>query len=322
MSEGYNYESTSYRPTHNFTRARRAAVDHSRRSYAKAKERKVEDYDLLPETLLTRAKFAVMLVCDQTGSMLTWPATFRSKAPYVSHEIRTEYLDPDSDISVMAFGDARNHERFPVQAREFTRGEAALTEKLKELVYVKQGGGSAHETSELVALYICRNVRTPNVVMKPLVIFITDEMPYDSVTPKMAKKAARVKIDQTILTNAIFSELRRKCEVYVILKTYQQANKRQEIFNRWAELVGEDHIAVMPDAPRIEERCVDVTFGILGHYSNKVAYFRSEIEERQTPQQVAVVYEALRPIIGPKETSGKSRMHDMDEEGQDAGRLD
>ena len=41
---------------------------------------------------------------------------------------------------------------------------------------------------------------------------------------------------------------------------------------------------------------VDVIFGILAKETGKVEYFRKELEERQSPEQVKTVYTSLKTV--------------------------
>ena len=57
-------------------------------------------------------------------------------------------------------------------------------------------------------------------------------------------------------------------------------------------LVDEEHIAYLPEP----ERVVDVIFGILAKETDRVAYFREELEGRQRDDQVKTVYKSLASI--------------------------
>lgn len=317
MSESNDYADSNWQPDHNFQQARATYTAAAQRSYAEAERRGTTDWDILPESITTPAEFAMLLAYDVTRSMSTWPVTVRAKALYMDHELRTMYLSEDTDVSFCAFGDAHNNERYPLQVRPFVRGMREHELKLGELVHTDLGGGNIHESSELAALYFARNVHVPNQRRKPIVIFITDEMPFDEISVAMARDSARVTLDKPIKTKAVFEELMRKCSVYVILKPYGEPYYQAEITKTWEDLVGKDRIAMLPD----EQRSVDVIFGILGHYSDKVTAFKTEIESRQTPDQVRVVYAALQNIFANSVSDGRSIMHGMDDEGDDVGSL-
>ncbi|MDO8624698.1 MAG: hypothetical protein Q7R47_01340 [Candidatus Diapherotrites archaeon] len=319
MGEGSDYSGSSWTPSYDYHTARDTYTRDASRSYAEAERRGTEDYDLLPESITSQAEHAFLAVLDMTASVSTWPITYRAKALYMDHELRTMYLSEDTDAAFIAFGDARNPttERFPLQVRPFARGKNELALRLGELVHTNGGGGTAHETSELAALYIARNVHVPNQRRKPIVVFITDEMPYAEISIALARDKARVKLDKAISTKAVFEELNRKFSVYVTLKPYANSNMQPEITKTWENLVGRDRIAHLAD----EERVVDVTFGMLAHYSGKIEAFKAEIETRQTRDQVRVVYAALQNIFKKPVSDGWSIMPGMGDEGEDVGEL-
>lgn len=317
MSEGGDYVETNWQPTYDYPTARAKATDDAGRSYAEAVRRQTQDWDLVPESITSKAENALIVVLDMTGSMQTWPITFRAKALYLDHEMRETYLSEDTDVSFCAFGDARWNERFPLQIRPFARGQKEHEIKIAELVHTNGGGGGGHETSELAALYIARNVHTPNTLRKPIVILNTDEMPYNEISVVDARDRARVKLEHAITTKAVFEELTRKFSVYLIQKPYGDSSDQAEITQTWERLIGKDRIALLPD----ETRAVDVTFGILAHYSGKIEEFKKELSDRQNPEQVCVVMAALHNIFENTVSDGRSIMHGMDDGGEDVGSL-
>lgn len=316
MSESSDYTDSNWQADYSYPAARATYTQDAHRSYAEAERKGTKDWDLLPESITTAAEHALLLVVDMTGSMSQWPITVRAKALYLDHELRTEYLSGDTDVAFCAFGDAMHNERYPLQVREFARGKAEHEVKLGELVHTNGGGGGGHETSELAALYIARNVHVPNQRRKPIVIFNTDEAPYDEVTVARARDIARVKIDKKMTTKEVFEELTRKFSVYLIQKPYGGSDQTW-ITKTWEELIGADRIALLPD----EHRIVDVIFGILGHYTGKIDAFKRELESRQTPEQVRIVLAALKPIFDNAVSDGRSITHGLDDEGDDVGSL-
>lgn len=312
MSEAGDY-SPGVWSGHDFDSARRSYRSYANTSYSKAVNSGVTAKDLVPESLSTESENPVVIITDQTGSMGEWPATMFSKLPYLEHEAKTEYMGKDVEISWGAIGDAHNGEQYPLQARPFTKG-TALAEKLKELVIEGQGGGSTQESYELAALYYARNVKMPNAI-RPLLIFIGDESPYDHVDPSQAKSLAHVDLNQKIRTSQVFEELQQKFVVYFAEKPYGSerltdgplTGTTKRVHEDWAALVGEDHIALLADPGRV----VDVIFGIMARESGKVGYFRKELADRQTAEQVKTVMTSLRTIHAlPKDGHSKRLLGD------------
>ncbi len=316
MSEGGDYETVHYDPTHDFSASRREYAVHSGRSYEKAVDQGVSVDDLLPKSMTSHSTNPLIICYDESASMIGWPGTFYSKFPYLVHEATMEYLGQDTEISFAAHGDAPNRERYPVQARPFAKRDEVKT-RLKELVHEGDGGGTKHESSELVALYYLRNVKTPDAVRKPIYIFITDEMSYERVSPDMAA-VAKVKLDETLATSEIFRELNERFAVYLILKPYYNSEDGQDSDSRrirefWLQYIDADHIAPLADPNRV----VDVVFGILAKETDRVDYFNKEITERQTPEQVAIVKAALGDIHARRPRAKRSPKNDADAETEE-----
>lgn len=300
---------------HDFDSARKKFDNHVGRSYTDATVAKKVNKDLIPKTLETNSKSPLVIVCDVTGSMGDWPATMFSKLPYLELEGQ-EYLGKDMQISWAAVGDAYS-DQYPLQGRPFTSG-TDLKKRMEELVIEGGGGGQGHETYELAALYYARNVKMPNAI-QPIIIFIGDERPYDQVDPDHALNYAYVRLNKRMTTKEIFAELQTKYAVYVIVKPFQVGGQddnsdNKDIYNAWRKLLDIEHIAVLPDPQRV----VDVIFGILAKETDRVDYFREEIEGRQKPAQINAAYKALTTIhklddgskkSQPKLRSGRSVMH-------------
>jgi len=284
MSEAGDY-SPGVWSGHDFDDARKSYKSYAATSYSKAVSKGVTGEDLVPKSLSTKSTNPLVIVTDETGSMGEWPTTMFSKLPYLEHEAKTEYLGEDV-------------EQYPLQARPFAKG-TDLAEKLKELVIEGSGGGTTQESYELAALYYARNVKMPNAI-KPLLIFIGDESPYDHVDSDQAESIARVNLTQRVKTSQVFKELQEKFSVYFVQKPYGSerltdgplTSTTKRVHEDWAALVGEDHIALLNDPGRV----VDVIFGIMAREAGKIKYFKKELEDRQKPDQVKAVYTSLRTI--------------------------
>jgi hypothetical protein len=304
MSEGGDYSPGAW-SGHDFRDARQHYDRTAGRSYEQAQATGKSQRDLCPATISTQSSFPLVIVCDQTGSMNDWPGTIFSKLPYLDHELRTEYGADDAEISFSAVGDAANREDYPLQARPFSKG-TGMKERLAELVHEGKGGGSTQETYELAALYYARNCAMPKAIRKPIIIFIGDESCYAVVPPDLAKTHAHVALEERMLTSDVFKELKRKFAVYFVQKPYgnetsDDAPTTRRVRADWAALIGEDHIAPLPEAGRV----VDAIFGILAQEAGRVDYFYEELAGRQTPAQVATVAKALSTIHHPPDAGGK-----------------
>ena len=292
MSESSDYDQGDYKGV-DFSDARKEFATSAGRSYSEAVNSGKTVKDLIPQNLSTESSSPLVIVCDVTGSMGEWPTTIFSKLGYLNNEGKT-YLGNDMEISFAAIGDAYS-DKYALQGRPFAKG-TDLAIRLKELVIEGGGGPDIYETYELAALYYARNVATPKAIRKPVIIFIGDENPYDSISASHAKNLAYVDLQGKSLSLAeVFNELKAKYSVFMIRKPYgsNRTNEMSSIDSRvhkkWAELLGEDNVKILPDAGRV----VDVIFGILAEVTNKNSEFREDMEKRQTEAQRNTVYKSL-----------------------------
>ena len=320
MSESGDYSPGPWKG-HDFKSARATYDAYVGRSYGDAVRAGKATKDLIPDSIATDSTAPVIIVIDQTGSMGDWPATIFSKLPYLENEGK-EYLGDDFEICFMAIGDAYcSNEKYPLQVRPFAKG-LVLKDRLKELVIEGGGGGQTSETYELAGLYALRNVNIPKAI-KPLLIFIGDESAYDQIPTDLAKNLVGVDLEKTMPTSALFEKLKQKYSVYLIRKPYSASSAvntlsedDRKITAKWEKLVGEDHIAQLPQA----ERVVDVLFGIFAKETGRVSYFEEELEDRQLKddggaKKVDMVYKSLKTIHkltggtpSPSKHTGKSVM--------------
>jgi hypothetical protein len=299
MSESGDYTPGAW-AGHDFASARKSYDAYAGRSYSAAVSTGKSSKDLIPDSVSTESTSPLVIVVDETGSMGDWPATIFSKLPYLENEGK-EYLGEDFEICFMAIGDAYNNETYPLQVRPFAKG-LDLKKTLTELVIEGKGGGQTTETYELAALYANEKVNIPKAI-KPVMIFIGDEMCYDTISPDHAEHLMGIKIEKTLTTAAVFEKLKQKFAVYLIRKSYGTSSGNvlsdddKKITASWAKYLGDDHISNLPEAARV----VDVIFGILAKETGRIAYFEEELEGRQLAdkdgdKKVDMVYKSLRTI--------------------------
>lgn len=286
---------------HDFKSARAHYEDHAGRAYSDATAKGVKATTLVSNKLTTESTSPLVIQVDVTGSMGDWPKTMFEKLPYLDLEGK-EYLGPDMEVSFAAIGDT-TCDHYPLQIQPFGTG-TALKASLEKLLIEGGGGGGGTESYEIGALYYARNVDMPNAV-RPIFIFIADEMPYPMVNAYTALTHAKVDLKQPLSVEQVFAELKEKYAVYLVHKPYSDANSRRE----WVRLIGEDHIADLDDPNRV----VDVIFGILAREKDRIDYFKKEIEARQKKHQVDTVYRALKTIhaagLVKANPGGKSTLH-------------
>lgn len=321
MSESGDYVPAPHWKGHDFKTAKQAKTSVVGRSYGDAVSKGVGSQDCVPPSITTDAESCVVFGLDCTGSMGDWPGTIEGKFPYFESEGK-EYLGDGMRVSFCFIGDAFS-DKFPLQVRPFLDGAdwakvLGKTDKNgnpippppgeeKELLILEGGGGgSGEESYDLAALYYARNCHMPDVIRKPIFIFIGDEGIYNFVDKQAAKEWAHCDLDGRMTPKQAFEELREKFSVYVIRKPYNStSNNRSEseikIQNQWEQLLGADHVVSLPNA----ERVVDVIFGILAKEEDRIEYFQQELADRQMkdvdgPEKIDIVMTSLKPAHATK----------------------
>ena len=310
MSEAGDWDPGPWKG-HNFKSAKKKYDIHVGRSYDDAVHKSVNPDKLVPPDLYTESQAPLVVACDVTGSMGESPATIFSKCPYLDLEGK-EYLGDDLAISFAAIGDAYS-DSYPLQVRPFAKG-LELKDRLEELIIEGGGGGQSMETYELAALYYATHVKMPNA-LNPIFIFIGDEGLYAFVDKAQAKRWTRTTLKKRMSYADVLRALQQKYAVYCIRQPYSKTGTDKmsaadkKIHKQWADVLGEDHMAFLPNAARV----VDVIFGILAKETGRVKYFTQEITQRQNSNQVKTAMKGLKTILGlpapsskRKNTSGKS----------------
>jgi hypothetical protein len=279
MAETADYDPGDWKG-YDFKSARAHYDVHVGRSYTDAVSRKVDAGSLVPEAVKTESTSPLVICCDVTGSMGSWPATIFFKLPYLDLEGK-EYLGDDMEICYCAVGDIFS-DQYPLQVRPFTSG-TAMKEELEKLVIEGNGGGQYMESYDIAAHFFAENCEMPKAV-NPILIFIGDEGLYDFLDMDGAEKWCKVKPQHRMDVKQVFNALKKKFTVYLIRKPYGSGSTKNEmsgtdlkIQNQWEELLGADHVCILPTPDRV----VDVIFGILARETNRIDYFRDELKDRQ-----------------------------------------
>lgn len=307
MSESGDYDPGVWKG-YDFKSARAKYDVHVGRSYDDAVKTDKKVDDLVPLSVKSESDSPVVICCDVTGSMGEWPATIFSKLPYLDLEGK-EYLGEKMEVSFAAVGDCFS-DKYPLQVHNFVAGKA-MEEVLQKLVVEGGGGGQTTESYDLAALYYSRNCQIPNAI-RPIFVLIGDEGPYQFVDKTHGETWGRTTIEGRIGISQIFEELKKKFSVYLVRKPYDRyagdkmSTTDTRIQKEWEELLGADHVTILPDASRV----VDVIFGIFAKETGRGTYFKEELEGRQTPEQVDTVLKSL------------STMHVLPEPDEDADKAD
>src|SRR3989344_8062302 len=329
MSEAGDYQPATWAISHDFETARERYKQSAGRSYSATKEQKSalpestknpgsptvgsrDRSQYLETSILTTCENPLVIACDVTNSMLDWPATMFSKLPYLENEAKV-YLGNDVEICFVGIGDAF-WDKYALQVRPFTKDQD-LPKRMKELIIEQGGGPPIEESYELAALYFANNCKMPNAI-KPLFIFIGDEIPYDYVAKDLAKEWTGVDLKGHTTTLSVMRDLQKNFSVYLIRKPIIDPKNPQaaidvnmRVQRKWEKYLGADHISVLPKP----ERVVDVIFGIMAKEAGKVEYFEEELKGRQLPdkkgkEKVETVMVSLETIHRPDPSTSLDAM--------------
>ncbi len=136
----------------------------------------------------------------------------------------------DPQFLFMAFGDAKS-DRAPLQVGQFESDER-MDGDLEKMWLEEGGGGTGEESSELVAYFLARKTRIDAVEKrgKKGFCFITsDEAPYPVVSKGEVERVIGDKLEEDILTPAIFAELQERFHTYLMYPGKPLAARQDDI---------------------------------------------------------------------------------------------
>lgn len=214
-------------------------------------------------------KHPIVIMLDVTGSNTDFAKIVYDKMPMFYGQIEQKGYLKDFEISVCAIGDAYSDE-YPLQIADFAKGKD-IDGWLSKLVLEGAGGGQRCETYELGAYYLLRNFEVNNGV-EPIVFFLGDESPYDTVTLKHIREyiGSRLTEDSVMTTSNIFKALLDKIpNTYVFLNPYQGYINDKDISKKWKSLFTScpEHIICMQQ--NNEKAIVDLMLGVIALINEK-----------------------------------------------------
>lgn len=224
------------------------------------------DSDMCPlnKYIVAKTKHPIVLMLDVTGSNVDFAKIVYDKMPMFYGQIEQKGYLKDFEVAVCAVGDAYT-DSYPLQIADFAQGKD-IDNWLPKLVLESGGGGQRMETYELAAYYLLRNFDFPKD-SEPIVFFLGDEAPYESVKKNHIKEYISDNsndIDtKDLTTKAVFKALLEKIpNTYMLLNPYNGYVKDDEIRKSWQELFSEQsHVVVME--PNNEKAIVDLILGII-----------------------------------------------------------
>lgn len=281
------------------------------------------DVGLLPKgrTVVSNAESPVIYGFDVTGSMGTLPKVIYDKMPLIAGQIvENGYLE-DPEISLAAIGDVKG-DSAPIQVGDFSKIKK-LDDWLQRVWLEGGGGGNGGESYEFTMYFYARYCEIPNAVT-PFFLITGDEHFRETLYKSDLERHFGGK-HETIQTQAIFEELKKKFKGNVFLIHPSRSNGVSNIVRQWQELLGKERVVLFDR----EKAVADVTLGLfaimtgsrtLDEYCDDM---KTKRDKAQDDDRIAEVRESLKQLvsIAPKKRavgSAKRQTPTLDQ-GTDAG---
>lgn len=230
--------------------------------------------------VVTASTHPIVVCCDVTGSMSSWPSIIFEKLPLLGKEV--EHYAPDYAISFTAFGDCYC-DGYPLQVRDFDVGEA-LDAHISAL-YPEGGGGDTPESPDLVAYYYNNHCKMDKAI-KPFFFIITDAPSHDELSFSAIKTYTGDKAQSDYLdSKAIFKELEKKFNVFVLLKN-------GESYSYWSKIFSEQKIKEVEEPRDIVELIIACIASEMGEI--KDFEMRSSKRHADKPDRVSRVMKSVK----------------------------
>ena len=222
--------------------------------------------DLYPlnKKIKATTKHPIIIFLDVTGSNTSFAKIVYDKMPMFFGQIEQKGYLKDFEISVCAVGDAYTDD-YPLQIADFAKGTDIDT-WLEQLVLEGAGGGQCCETYELAAYYALHNFEFNDKDCKPIIFFIGDEAPYDTVSRSLIKRYVDEDTheESDVQTKDVFKELLKKIpNTFMFLNPYQGYYVRDDIVKTWRgafETKSHNLITMQRDN---EKAIVDLMLGVI-----------------------------------------------------------
>jgi hypothetical protein len=259
-----SYSSTTYDAATTYRRAK--GIDDFAHSIAAFRSGKIETHAQLdPSQLGSHGvresrdstehpnSLAIMCFLDVTGSMQNVPRDLQKRLSELFNLLVDKKYATDPQVLFGAIGDA-TVDRAPLQVGQF-ESDNRSDEDLRNLMLEGGGGGSMHESYELVLYFAARKTAIDCVENRNHkgYLFITgDEMPYNYVDRAEVKRLMGDELTDNIPLRDILDEAQQMYNVFFIIPEGAAHRGNTEVLKTWQDLLGQNVIQV-PDLSRLVE---------------------------------------------------------------------
>lgn len=219
--------------------------------------RESRDSDAHPESL------AIAIIFDGTGSMGSVPVTLQAKLPQLMGLLlRKGYVEHPQIL----FGAVQDYfaDRVALQIGQFESG-LEMDDNLTNLV-LEGGGGGSYEESYQEALYFFGRHTSIDCFekrgKKGYLFLIGDEKPYPITNKDEIKEIFGDDVQGPLTAETLVAEAQEKYHVFFLIPMSGTQHGRDPVLrNRWAALLGEDHVIGMQEADGVCE-AIAVAIGV------------------------------------------------------------
>jgi hypothetical protein len=268
--------------------------------------------DLKPtKNLSTDSGSPVVICCDVTGSMGSWPKVIWDKLPMMYGQTLTQGYLSDPTFCFAACGDAYG-DKSPLQIGDFAAG-SDIDDWISK-IFVEGGGGGGvgsrvnHETYELGAYYFSRHCELTNAEA-PIFFFIGDEAFYDNIEKKVVASLMQDNLDADLNSLDVFAELKRKFKgnVFLIHRTHPSADAM--VVAKWKAALGANRVLPL-DNPKAGVDCMLGVMAIISGARSLAEYTVDMANRGQDQARISDVANALSVLSLDPSTVGAEKRDD------------
>lgn len=212
--------------------------------------RESRDSDTHPESI------AIGVVLDETGSMADTPIIMQKALPKLMDAIKAGGV-AHPQILFGAVGDFHS-DSVSMQIGQFESG-IEMEDDLGR-IFMEGGGGGSYEESYQNALYFFARHTSCDCLekrkQKGYLFLVGDENPYSKATRAELKELFGDNAQDDIPVEALVKEAQEKWNVYFLIPQGTQHGRDPKLRERWAKLLGPDHVVIVEDPSLICEAIV------------------------------------------------------------------
>lgn len=191
----------------------------------------------------------IAVIFDVTGSMRNIPMTLQQKLPKLMDVILEKSEVSDPQILVGAVGDFYA-DRFPLQVGQF-ESDNRFDEQLRNIILEGGGGGQVKESYGLAYWFAADHTATDSFELrgkKGYLFTMGDEKPHDLVTAKEVNALFGIGEEGDESVESVLQRAQEKWEIFHLGSLDGSYRDRDDIHQRWADLLGERYIKVEDSA--------------------------------------------------------------------------